>query len=739
MRLPGPSLRSDIAACAGAMTLALLLAALALHLWNADLQLPFDYGGDANLTQIVIKGTLDHGWFQHNPDLAAPFGQNLLDFPVYSGETLQFLIMKVIGLFTGNAALVMNLFFLLGFPLATLTAFIVLRLLGIGRLAAATVAVLYAIAPFHFLRGEYHLFIGAYYAVPLGILLALLLTLGRPLPRARWLIPLCIVIGSAHVYYAVFTLALLSAAIVLRLIAEDGWRALVPGIATVGLIVAVVVANHLPNIIYAHEHGPNPAVSRLPSESERFGLKLVEMVLPVPDHRIGALAHLRAKYHPAVDSVNEGDPQALGTLATLGLAWLFIVLLLARTRRVRPLTDELQIAAARLAAVAFVAGTVGGISALVTYFLTDQVRAWGRISIVLAFLSLIPLALLIDHATRTRGLRLAAALAAVLLALGFLDQTNAGTPFGYAATAHDYRADGALIDAMEANLPHAARVFELPFEEFPEPQPAFLLESLSSYALGRPYLHSHDLRWSYGAMKGRADGWQRAAGALPPALLARGVAAVGFAAILLDRSSYSDEGDRVIAAIQQETGAEPEYAPNKRLVYFDLRAYAKRVLAGQNQAALRHDFLDPVRLTFNGAFSAPRQSDEHVWRYVGTGPAVLQLENPDTAARRVRVAMTLAAPADRTVRVRISAPGQAAQTVAIGRGDKRVELNMTAPPGVTPVRLDVAGVAQHLLPDVGLPYDLLVQDPVVADDALVRLGPAPASPLSSNAGSPFID
>src|SRR5689334_16458954 len=104
MRLPGPGLRSDIGACAGAMTLAFALAAIALKLWNADLHVPFDYGGDANLNQIVIKGMLDHGWFQHNSNLAAPFGQNLLDFPVYSGETLQFLIMKVIGLFTDDAA-----------------------------------------------------------------------------------------------------------------------------------------------------------------------------------------------------------------------------------------------------------------------------------------------------------------------------------------------------------------------------------------------------------------------------------------------------------------------------------------------------------------------------------------------------------------------------------------------------------------------------------------------------------
>src|SRR3954468_16428783 len=117
MGLAKRRLAPDFVAGAAAMALAFLLAAIALKLWDADMRVPFDYGGDSNLNQLVIKGMLEHGWFQHNDSLAAPFGQNLLDFPVYSGETLQFLIMKVVGIFTSDSALAMDTFFLLGFPL----------------------------------------------------------------------------------------------------------------------------------------------------------------------------------------------------------------------------------------------------------------------------------------------------------------------------------------------------------------------------------------------------------------------------------------------------------------------------------------------------------------------------------------------------------------------------------------------------------------------------------------------
>ena len=45
-----------------------------------------------------------------------------------------------------------------------------------------------------------------------------------------------------------------------------------------------------------------------------------------------------------------------------------------------------------------------------------------------------------------------------------------------------------------------AMVFQLPYRRFPETQP---LARMADYDLMRGYLHSDDLRWSYGFMKGR--------------------------------------------------------------------------------------------------------------------------------------------------------------------------------------------------------------------------------------------
>ena len=67
------------------------------------------------------------------------------------------------------------------FPLAALTAFLVLRRLGVGPPGAFAASVLFALLPYHFLRGEDHLFLAAYWAVPLGCFLVLSVLADTPL------------------------------------------------------------------------------------------------------------------------------------------------------------------------------------------------------------------------------------------------------------------------------------------------------------------------------------------------------------------------------------------------------------------------------------------------------------------------------------------------------------------------------------------------------------------------------
>ena len=134
--------------------------------------------------------------------------------------------MKLIGLFTSDAAVVVNVFFLLTFPLVGLAAYLVLRRLTVTPFVAIACSILYTLMPYHFYRGEMHLVLSAYYVVPLGAYLVLAVLGDRPL-WGRWrltltTLALCAVIAfaSAGYYYAAFTVILVAAVAVIRAVVD---------------------------------------------------------------------------------------------------------------------------------------------------------------------------------------------------------------------------------------------------------------------------------------------------------------------------------------------------------------------------------------------------------------------------------------------------------------------------------------------------------------------------------------
>jgi phosphoglycerol transferase len=109
-----------------------------MQLWRANLWMPFTLGGDAPYYLMVIKGILLHGWWLENPDLGAPFGQELYDFPFLAHDGFHLVLIKMLGLLSSDPVFVANVFFLLSFPLVALVAFLVLRQLGISGDASYT-------------------------------------------------------------------------------------------------------------------------------------------------------------------------------------------------------------------------------------------------------------------------------------------------------------------------------------------------------------------------------------------------------------------------------------------------------------------------------------------------------------------------------------------------------------------------------------------------------------------------
>jgi hypothetical protein len=563
--------RADGLFAGAAMVLALAGAALVLELWHADLRAPFAYTGDATLNLTLIKGVLENAWYFENPDLGAPNGQELYDYPVISMETLNLLLFRILGVGTGDPALVMNLFFLLTFPLTALTAFIVLRRLEVSRGIALVVALLYAFLPYHLSRGEAHVFLSAYYAVPLGAYLAIAVFRGDRL-FGRWRATMitsvmCAVVATASGsgYYAVFTVVLVIVAAVLAFIVRREREALVAGGAVVAAITAVSLVQLAPTIVYRAANGTNDEVAqRFWFESENYSLRLTNLLLPVDGHRIGTLARWKNEYTTQIPQT-EARSASLGIIGSLGFVWLVAVAVAAVAGAGRRYDLGLHAGLAALTVTAVLLATTGGLS---TFFavIWPQIRAWNRLSVFIAFFSLAAVALLLGRLERRLRVPVFAGLLAVLLVVGVLDQTTKASVPPYEAVKSAWRGDAAAFAALGVRLPAGASVVQLPYEPFPEPAAT----PYGIYEPAKAYLHSDDVHWSWGAMRGRSEDWAATIAGKPAAEVVSAARTEGFTGVLLDRVALGAAAAATEADFRAATGRAPEQLPGGRYVFFRL-------------------------------------------------------------------------------------------------------------------------------------------------------------------------
>src|SRR5687767_531731 len=116
-----------------------------MQLWRADFKVPFMYFVDSLFYSVAMKGTIEHGWWVHNESLGAP---ERLHFEAYPAmENTHFALIKLLSLFTSSHSLVLNLFYLLTFPLTAIASFYVLRSFKFSFGPALVVSLLYAFLP----------------------------------------------------------------------------------------------------------------------------------------------------------------------------------------------------------------------------------------------------------------------------------------------------------------------------------------------------------------------------------------------------------------------------------------------------------------------------------------------------------------------------------------------------------------------------------------------------------------
>jgi phosphoglycerol transferase len=526
-----------------------------------ELHVPFTYGGDGLAYLWNIQRAIEGAWYFENERSGFPFGSNHLDYP--TSDTGTYLALKLLGWLLQTPIAAMNVYYLLGFSLCSVAAYLVTRTMGVSKHFSIATALIYAFSSFHFWRLG-HLFFTWYFVAPLFFYVGFrlfterliftdsALSLKTKLLNASALI----VFASFGIYYALFGCFVLLLCTIMASVYQRSWKYLLEGALTIGFVVLGVLLNVMPSLVYIFTNGENrEGVGRFAAESELYALKITQLLLPRADHRLDSFFEFASRYNGSFPLVTENISSSLGLIGALGflllMANLVLSLVTSHTTTTSKNFNQANSFQLRFRILAILAlgmvllATVGGGSSLFAMLISTSIRSWNRISIFIAFISVLALMLCVNliitkYAKPTYSWLASAVLALMLLVLGIYDQTVRPCHTCISANQTLITNDAAFIHGIEANLPPRAAIYQLPYVAYPENGS---VNGLGSYDQARGLLNSSQLRWSFGGMRGRMGDWFfRKLALLPINQQITVIKAMGFSGVYIDRRGYLGAG-----------------------------------------------------------------------------------------------------------------------------------------------------------------------------------------------------
>lgn len=527
------------------------------------------------------KSTVDNGWWWFNSMLGAPFGLNELAFPANSNVDQA--IVWAVGRFVHDAAVTVTLTWVLMVVLSGLSATWCARRLGASTISSIVSGTLFALSPYALYRniGHFGLVI---YLVPFACTAAVLLTAGRFPERGYWkgsfvvLLAGCALLGFNYVYYAFFGCFFIGVASIVGFLTHRHGRVLRVGGICVVVIAGCTLLNLTPSLYSWSRHG-RPIILRdkVPAESEVYGMKIRQLISPLRYHPFPPFSNWAEREAAAQFPLDtENVTSRLGLVGTLGFLGLLGLLFVPGAAN-RWHCGKTLLGASQLTIAAVLLATIGGFGSLFSLLVSPEIRAYNRICPFIEFFSLTAIALTMDSLFRTHKRRIVAAV--IVLAFGLSDQGTAAVNLNtaYPIIAAEMPPLAAFVRQLESRLPERAMVLQLPFRTYLNDDG---IARMGSYDHFKLYLVSHRIRWSYPALSNDQVRWQQAAARLDPQRLPYQLAADGFAAVVIDRYGYEDNGAAVTAAIRAGLGANSIIAQTDRYIALDIRS-----LAGASEAA----------------------------------------------------------------------------------------------------------------------------------------------------------
>lgn len=510
---------------------------------------PVVYAGDGLQYSYIISSFGSEGGLDHIANAGAPFTTQNVDFP--NGDVLNYALASILGS-KSQPGLHYNLFILLSALLVSITSWSVLRSFRVNRALAFVGTLAFSLLPYVFYR-YVHLTYANYASAPLAFWLAANLhdpiwlsndgdrriRIGGKSIKVALAALFC---GTTGVYFGFFTCLVLMSACLAAAAEQRSARPILRAAVIIGIICAALFVQLIPTLVLRAQDGLNFSVAvRSFEEAELYGLKLTELLLPMPDHPIRALADFARIYNERAPLPSANLTNSIGAVGSIGL--LMTILALVAT----PGTDQVpwfMRVAPRIVLALLMFATIAGFSSFFAMLISPNFRGLYRIAPFVSFPSILFLLGIAQMAGVGRvrlALPIALIFTGIVSALVVLDQVPgilSPPRAAREATLAQLQVDQHFVREVESAVgAEGSLILQLPYMEYPESGHA-----LGDYTQFRNNINAPNLHWSYGAMKGRPEGrWLQLLAMSAPAMFSDAVRNAGFAAVVVDKRAETPQ------------------------------------------------------------------------------------------------------------------------------------------------------------------------------------------------------
>lgn len=568
------SKKKDILFCGMTGVMAIVIFCIVIRIWNIDLKVPLHVDGDVAGILMNLKAVLREEKWGHFTGLGAPFYSNLYRafLPGYQDGYIPNLIMCLITIFTNSMEYGINGYFIISSGLCAMCAYYMLRKSEVKRIYSFIGAIIYALIPGHFLRSEFHLYVGSCFSLPLIVVVAENVGKGktckdifRDKDKLSFLevmksnsreqnlgLLFFALITFCTIYYGVFSLMLLTFCTVYCLFEKKKVRYIFYYFQYVVELFICVFVIYLPKIL-ANKIDPLletvDLTTRSVSDVEVYGGKFIQYIMPVSGHRIPLFSKVAYLYSAHFPLVNENSWASLGAIMSIG----FVIGILVCFFNKGILSEKIDLYG-KMELFMFGVSTVGGLGAVVglVYY---NIRCYNRFSFLIGAVGIVISMKLLqwccDWIINHRMKKIWKQIIPIMLCFGILliailDQTTVSMAYTQNAgktIATQYKNDSDFVKEIEAYEGSNANILVFPITAGSQIVSGNTDEGIQMYYNDQVlFLHSETSNWSIGSRAGeKGDRWLSWLQLHSTEEQIKIAAVVGFSGIAVYHAGYTEE------------------------------------------------------------------------------------------------------------------------------------------------------------------------------------------------------